>query len=564
MRGLVGDAVGTGRYRCQPNMAGADAGKGPVRCSMCTGLTKFLKGLEMIARLDPAIFERELPVPALPVWEPLPETLGGAEERRWGLRDDGSLAAEYDGAQGRMVFASELTPAEQVSFLFSLVFLLFVLTSFQRERLANRSGTRTSIVEVDEPAAQDTIETVPTVDRAESVSMDGSRPGSSSRRVPEEVRGPVVESQDTIGPGGAPRYLVPGGDDDGPALELGPLDDEERMSVRGEGDAGEDAPPPYQETELQRERRLADAYEEEERARMRAQLEEALEAQRRHREDTERLRARRLRAERAEERRRQREEAVEAEDPSWVPVTVPEVESQDTIETVPAPVPVADDLQDLPCEDSVNERTGRLRYGIPAPTPNPSSCERCAARRIRCKGHPGRGCFYCIAVWRCACSLATQGRAKRVRGSEDDAPSGARQAKKAKKAKKNTVHGTEEARLPPVSQRQQQQQHQGLPAIASERPGRVPRVPRTVAEGIPGPSRFPGSFEDAREALSDHESEDEADRALAHIARDVRQLRRWGAAVVGFADELAAQLAALRSGLREREGEGKGKGKQRE
>lgn len=84
----------------------------------------------MIARLDPAIFERELPVPALPVWEPLPETLGGAEERRWGLRDDGSLAAEYDGAQGRMVFASELTPAEQVSFLFSLIFLLFVLTFF--------------------------------------------------------------------------------------------------------------------------------------------------------------------------------------------------------------------------------------------------------------------------------------------------------------------------------------------------------------------------------------------------------------------------------------------------
>lgn len=385
---------------------------------------------------------------------------------------------------------------------------------------------------------QDTIETVPIVDAGED-EIAGSEFDFGMFADDREELGsvPEVESQDTMGP--------------------------------------KDVPSPFHETELQREMRLLEEFEEQERAAERAAVQELLDGIRLHHEETERLRARREQKERAEERRRQRDEEVEA-------VPSIEVESQDTIEQEPSPEPSANGMRDLPCEDSVNDRTGRLRYGLPRATVNPVSCEQCTARQVLCKGHPGRGCFFCIAVWRVSCSLATHGRAKRKRG--DEAESNAR-TKRPKKTQRSTARGTEERRSPPPQQQRQQQQrqqqqqqrHQQQPqqqqqqryqqqprAAASGRSGRASGVPRTATAEEPGPSRFPGSFEDSRDALSEHESEDEADRALEHLARDIRQLRRWGSSVVDFADELAAQLSALRTGLCSREASGKGKEKGKE
>lgn len=72
----------------------------------------------MITRLNPAIFTLELPVPELPVWEPIAETLGGRDEREWGLWPDDTLAATYEGPEGVSIVDNELTPVDHVSFLF--------------------------------------------------------------------------------------------------------------------------------------------------------------------------------------------------------------------------------------------------------------------------------------------------------------------------------------------------------------------------------------------------------------------------------------------------------------
>lgn len=487
-----------------------------------------------------------------------------------------------------------------------------MLTIFQLAFLFGGAGTSGSIVEEEYPASQDTIETVPTASRVRLLLLAGPSTAALALRVPQEVQSPVVESQDTIEAvvEDSSSYRVPDVEFEAPAPDLGLFDDVEMMPPPSEVESQDTiegavkrvegvVPSSIEETELERELRLTDEFEERERARDRAQLEDLLEAQRLHREELELRRARRTRRGRAQERSEPRE-----------------VESQDTIETVPAPVSSAGDLQDLPCEDSVNGRTGRLRYGLPAPVVNPVSCEQCTARRVVCKGHPGRGCFFCIAMRRCACSLATQGSAKRKRGDAGDDTS---RSKRPKRSKKSTGRGTEEVRSSPVResrlQRQQQQQQQHLPGPRLSRPvvliNRVPRVPRTapIVEDerspspqqqqqqqspppsspsvvsviiditssesspardidVPGSSRFPGSFEDTGGLQPADEAVDELGAALQDLTNDVATLRDAGIALVEFADDLAAHLAVLRNRLDERldwlEASAKGKGKARE
>lgn len=496
-----------------------------------------------------------------------------------------------------------------------------MLTILQLAFLYYGAGTSGSIVEEEDPVSQDSIETVPTASRAESVPAAGTSAASPVPCVPEADQAPVIESQETIGAvvEDLPAYRVPDVEFDAPVPDLGLFDDVEMMPSLPEAEAqnarevpgapGEGVvPSSFGETELERELRLAAEFEQGERARSRAQLDELLEAQRLHRVEMDQRRAERAQKGRSGERRRPLEDDTEEANPSGVPEEPPAVESQDTIETVPEPVPNAGDRRDLPCEDTVNGRTGRLRYGLPAPSVNPEACEQCTARRVVCKGHPGRGCFFCIAAWRCACSLATQGRAKRKRGDEEGASS---RSKRPKKARKGTGRGTEGVRASSVRESSPQQPLPGprlaRPVVVIER---VPRVPRTapveeedrdplprqqqqqqqsppppsdasevivISSGeaspapevdAPGPSRFPGSYDDAGDSPPVPESLDELGVALRVLSDDVAMLRRAGISLVEFADEVAAHMADVLSRLDARleigEASVKGKGKQRE
>lgn len=98
--------------------------------------------------------------------------------------------------------------------------------------------------------------------------------------------------------------------------------------------------------------------------------------------------------------------------------------------------------------------------------------------------------------------------------------------------------------------------------ISSREPSPAPK------DDVPGPSRFPGAFEDAGGPPPAGESFDGLDAALLDLDEDVSMLRRAGIAMVEFADEMAAHMAVFRNRLDERlafsEASGKGKGKARE
>ena len=63
----------------------------------------------------------------------------------------------------------------------------------------------------------------------------------------------------------------------------------------------------------------------------------------------------------------------------------------------------------------------------------------------------------------------------------------------------------------------------------------------------PGTSQFPGSLDDLCQALSDHESEDEEDRLLAELERDVRAMERWAVTFSTAARDVRGRLGALKA-----------------
>ena len=175
-----------------------------------------------------------------------------------------------------------------------------------------------------------------------------------------------------------------------------------------------------------------------------------------------------------------------------------------------------------------------LRYGESNPPVAPAPCEWCAKKNVVCRATSGKGCFHCVVRWRRTCSLSTSGRAKRGR-ADDTVTDGS--ARKKKKGKSSTRQQQRQQR-----QQQQLQQQQQRPTA---------RHRRAPGPGEAGPSNFAGSFDDTREEVSEHESDDELSYSIAVMSRDLRQFERWAASMSSAARSITAAAQSMSSVTRE-------------
>ena len=316
--------------------------------------------------------------------------------------------------------------------------------------------------------------------------------------------------------------------------------------------AADEAPPPYEESEVVREERLYDAQLELDRQRSLQELDDLLVQQAEWQRTARLLRERRQRRERFNRAAEVAEETRDAADGDWRETLSPEHNEAREAPRPPsvprtAPTPAepapADPGSDRPEPDLLrartgptsyfgveltNAETGRSRYPGAEPVANPVPCDRCRDRRIECVGHPHRACVYCVVKARTKCSLATEGRAKKqAQGQKRANPESAETegaSKPAPKKKRRTNGSQARKQDRPAAQQQQQQQSAasgsrqrtrepstpaGQPPQPQQQSRPPPSAPRQqqqaqttgASASVPvppeaGPSHFPGSMDD--------------------------------------------------------------------